>query len=174
VGRGRFPWTIGAGGLDEVEAHDGDRRLAVIGAADGRLYRRHRGEYHRRDQSRRSIAWRAVVAADCRRGGVASIPPDPVAEARTEMAQAIVNPEELRRFAARLKQFNNEMMTQLTTLHGQLSGLGQSWRDREHDKFVEEFEQTLQVVKRFVDSTNQHIPFLLRKAERIEEYLQQR
>jgi len=57
------------------------------------------------------------------------------------MAQAIVNPEDLRRFAARLKQFNNEMMTQLTTLHGQLSGLGQSWRDREHDKFVEEFEQ---------------------------------
>jgi uncharacterized protein YukE len=127
-----------------------------------------------RNKSRRCVAWRAVVAADGRRGGVAWIPPVPVAEARPEMAQAIVNPEELRRFAARLKQFNNEMMTQLTTLHGQLSGLSQSWRDREHDKFVEEFEQTLQVVKRFVDSTNQHIPFLLRKAERIEEYLQQR
>src|SRR5262249_14384825 len=99
----------------------------------------------------------------------------PVAEARSEMAQqAIVNPEELRRFAGQLKRFNNEMLTELTTLHGQLSGLGQTWRDREHDKFVEEFEQTLQVVKRFVDATNQHIPFLLRKAERIEEYLQQR
>ena len=90
------------------------------------------------------------------------------------MAQAVVNPEELRRFAAQLKRFNNEMITQLTTLHGQLAGLGQTWRDREHDKFCEEFEQTLQVVKRFVDSTNQHIPFLLRKAERIEDYLQQR
>ena len=90
------------------------------------------------------------------------------------MAQAVVNPEELRRFAAQLKRFNNEMITQLTTLHGQLSGLGQTWRDREHDKFLEEFEQTLTVVKRFVDATNQHIPFLLRKAERIEEYLQQR
>ncbi len=90
------------------------------------------------------------------------------------MSQAIVNPEELRRFAARLKQFNNEMIAQLTMLHGQLAGLGQSWRDREHDKFVEEFEATLQVVKRFTDSTNQHIPFLMRKAERIEEYLQQR
>ena len=90
------------------------------------------------------------------------------------MAQAVVNPEELRRFAAQLKRFNNDMITQLTTLNGQLAELSQSWRDREHDKFVEEFEQTLQVVKRFVDSTNQHIPFLLRKAERIEEYLQQR
>ena len=38
------------------------------------------------------------------------------------MSQAIVNPEELRRFAARLKQFNNEMIGQLTTLHGQLAG----------------------------------------------------
>ena len=81
------------------------------------------------------------------------------------MAQAIVNPEEIRRFAARLKQFNNELLNQLTVLHGQLSGLGQSWRDREHDKFVEEFEETMQVMKRFVDSTNQHIPFLMRKAD---------
>ena len=59
------------------------------------------------------------------------------------MAQAIVNPEEIRRFAARLKQFNNDLMNQLTVLHGQVSGLGQTWRDREHDKFVEEFEQTM-------------------------------
>jgi uncharacterized protein YukE len=90
------------------------------------------------------------------------------------MSQAVVNPEEIRRFAARLKQFNNELLNQLTVLRGQLSGLGQSWRDREHDKFVEEFDQTMQVIKRFVDSTNQHIPFLLRKADRADEYLQQR
>ncbi len=90
------------------------------------------------------------------------------------MSQAIVNPDEIRRFAARLKQFNNDLMNQLTVLHGQLSGLGQTWRDREHDKFKEEFEATMQVMKRFVEATNQHIPFLLRKAERADEYLQQR
>ena len=90
------------------------------------------------------------------------------------MPQAIVDPGELRRFAVNLKQFNNELLSQMTVLHGQLMGLGQSWRDREHDKFVEEFEQTLQVVKRFVEATNQHVPFLMRKAERVEEYLQQR
>ena len=38
----------------------------------------------------------------------------------------LYNPEELRRFAARLKQFNNEMISQLTTLHGQLAGLSQT------------------------------------------------
>jgi uncharacterized protein YukE len=90
------------------------------------------------------------------------------------MAQAIVNPDELRRFAQNLKRFNSDLTNSMGALHGQLSGLGSSWRDREHDKFVEEFEQTMQVIARFVDATNQHIPFLLRKAERIEDYLQQR
>ena len=90
------------------------------------------------------------------------------------MAQAIVNAEELRRFAVNLRRFNNDLLNQMTAVHGQLVGLGQTWRDKEHEKFVEEFEQTLTVMKRFVEATNQHVPFLLRKAERVEEYLQQR
>jgi uncharacterized protein YukE len=90
------------------------------------------------------------------------------------MAQAVVNPDDLRRFAANLRQFNNELLNQMTVVHGQFAGLGQTWRDKEHQKFAEELEQTLQVLKRFVEATNQHVPFLLRKAERIEEYLQQR
>jgi uncharacterized protein YukE len=90
------------------------------------------------------------------------------------MGQAVVNPDDLRRFATQLRQFNNELMGQMTMIHGQLIGLGQTWRDREHDKFLEEFENTLTTVKRFVDATNEHVPFLLRKAERVEEYLQQR
>lgn len=90
------------------------------------------------------------------------------------MPQAIVDPAELRRFAQNLKRFNDELQNQMAVLHGQLVGLSQSWRDREHDKFVEEFEQTMMVVGRFVEASNQHIPFLVRKAERVEEYLQQR
>jgi uncharacterized protein YukE len=90
------------------------------------------------------------------------------------MAHAIVDPEELRRFAHNLKQFNNELHGRMLVLHGQLVNLGSTWRDKEHDKFAEEFEQTLQVVKRFIEAANQHIPFLLRKAERVDEYLQQR
>ena len=90
------------------------------------------------------------------------------------MAQAIVDPAELRRFAMNLKRFNNELQGQMAALHGQLSGLAQTWRDREADKFAEEFEQTMVAISRFIDASNDHIPFLMRKAERIEEYLQQR
>ncbi len=90
------------------------------------------------------------------------------------MSQANVDPAELRRFAQNLRQFNNDMQNRMTVLNGQLQNLGSSWRDREHDKFVEEFEQTVQVVGRFLEATEQHIPFLMRKAQKIEEYLQQR
>jgi hypothetical protein len=32
----------------------------------------------------------------------------------------------------------------------------------------------VRTIAKFVDLSNRHIPFLLRKAERVEEYLQQR
>jgi len=59
-------------------------------------------------------------------------------------------------------------------LHGQMTALGDTWRDKEHEKFSQEFDQTMLVIKRFVEAANLHIPFLIRKAERVEEYLQQR
>ncbi len=90
------------------------------------------------------------------------------------MPQAIVDPGELRRFAQNLKRFNDELQNQMTMLSSQLQGLSSTWRDKEHDKFVEEFQQTMAVVGRFIDAANVHIPFLLRKAERVEDYLQQR
>ena len=90
------------------------------------------------------------------------------------MPQAIVDPAELRRFAHNLKQFTNELHNQMLVLHGQLVGLGDTWRDQEHEKCVQEFEQTMQVLGCFVENADLHIPFLLRKAERVEDYLQQR
>ena len=90
------------------------------------------------------------------------------------MAQANVDPGELRRFALQLKHFNGELQAQMQSLHGQLSALSQSWRDREHDKFAEEFEETMHAIARFVEASDQHVPFLLRKADRAEEYLRQR
>jgi uncharacterized protein YukE len=90
------------------------------------------------------------------------------------MPQAIVDPSELRRFAQTLKKFNAELQHALAVLHGQLSGLGDTWRDQEHVKFVQEFDETLRVMQKFSAAADVHIPFLLRKAERIEEYLSQR
>ena len=90
------------------------------------------------------------------------------------MPKAIVDPAELRRFAHSLKHFSDELSHQAAVVQSQFAGLGDTWRDQEHEKFAEEFAQTMQVLAHFVETANQHIPFLMRKAERIDEYLQQR
>lgn len=90
------------------------------------------------------------------------------------MPQAIVDPEDLRRFAHSLKNFTNDLQQSMSVLHGQLLALGNTWRDKENEKFRQEFEQTMLVMKRFMEAANLHIPFLLRKAERVDEYLKQR
>ena len=90
------------------------------------------------------------------------------------MAQAIVDPAELRRFAQSLKKFNSELEDRLASLASQLGALSTTWRDQENRKFAEQFEQHMKIMARFIEASNEHIPYLMRKAERIEEYLQQR
>lgn len=90
------------------------------------------------------------------------------------MAQAIMDPEEVRRFAEELKRFNTEIQNRLASLQARFAALGDTWQDQEHVKFADEFRQTLKALKKFIEVSNQHTPYLLRKAQRIEEYLNQR
>jgi uncharacterized protein YukE len=90
------------------------------------------------------------------------------------MPRAVVDPVDLRRFAQALKHFNNELQSGMAALQGQFAGLADTWRDQEHEKFAREFADTMLVINRVVEAATHQIPFLLRKAERIEEYLQQR
>jgi uncharacterized protein YukE len=90
------------------------------------------------------------------------------------MSQAIANPEDLRRFAVELKQFHSQLRESSARLQGQFVRLGDTWRDQEHQKFAQEFQQTMRVLGQFMRVADEHIPFLLRKAQRLEEYLRQR
>lgn len=90
------------------------------------------------------------------------------------MPQAIANPEELERFARNLKQFNAQLRDTTSRLQGQFAGLGDTWRDQEHQKFAQEFEQTMRVLQNFMRTADAHIPFIQRKAQRIRDYLAQR
>lgn len=90
------------------------------------------------------------------------------------MAQAIMDPEEVRRFADELRRFNADLQDRLSSLQARFAALGDTWQDQEHMKFADEFKQTLKSVRRFVELSNQHAPYLLKKAQRIEEYLNQR
>jgi len=90
------------------------------------------------------------------------------------MAQAIMDPEQVRRFAEDLKRFNSDLQDKMVSLQARFAALSDTWQDQEHVKFAEEFKQTLKALKKFVDISNQHTPYLLRKAQRIDEYLNQR
>ena len=89
------------------------------------------------------------------------------------MAQAIMDPEQVRRFAEELKRFNSDVQDRVGSLQARFAALGDTWQDQEHAKFAEEFKQTVKALKKFVEVSNQHAPYLLRKAQRIEEYLNQ-
>src|SRR5690606_23869306 len=93
---------------------------------------------------------------------------------RNNMPQAIIDPEEVRRFADELKRFNSDLQNRLTLLQARFASLADSWQDQEHAKFAEEFKQTMKAFKKCTEISHQHTPYLLRKAQRIEEYLNQR
>lgn len=90
------------------------------------------------------------------------------------MSKAIMDPEEVRRFAKELKHFNAGLRQGMTLLEARFKALGDSWQDQEQQRFAEEFSQTMRALKKFVEVSNEHTPFLLRKAQRIEDYLEQR
>jgi WXG100 family type VII secretion target len=90
------------------------------------------------------------------------------------MPQAIGDPEELERFARSLKQFNANLNNSMSQLNGQFNHLGSTWRDQEHARFAQEFEQTMRTMRRFIQEAERHIPILQRKAKSLREYLNQR
>ena len=90
------------------------------------------------------------------------------------MAQAIMDPEEVRRFAKELKRFNDDTLNKASSLQARFAALGATWQDQEHEKFAEEFLTTMKVIRKFIEISEKHTPYLMRKAQRIEEYLDQR
>jgi uncharacterized protein YukE len=90
------------------------------------------------------------------------------------MSQAIADPEEIDRFARSLKQFDGDLSSRMTQLKSQFAQLGDTWRDQEHARFAQEFQQTMVVLERFIRDAEVHIPLLTRKASVLRDYLNQR
>lgn len=89
------------------------------------------------------------------------------------MARANVDPAELRRFPRDLSRFNSELETLTSGLHARLVALERTWNDQEQRRFTQEFEQTTKMLARFLETSGQHVTFLMNKARHIEDYLQQ-
>jgi uncharacterized protein YukE len=87
------------------------------------------------------------------------------------MPQAIADSDHLREFAANLKRYNELVTDATATLEAQFVQLGETWRDQTQVKFAEEFEQTVRIIRQFQEVSEEHIPYLLKKAEKIDDFL---
>ena len=88
------------------------------------------------------------------------------------MPQAVVDPDELRQFAMKLKKFNTELHDRLISLNNDMTALSATWRDQEHKRFSEQFDEHLKLMARFLEVSERHVPYLARKADQIDDYLQ--
>ena len=90
------------------------------------------------------------------------------------MVQAIVDPQELRKFANNLRQFSSALKDLTSRAKSQFGHLGQTWRDQEYQKFKQEFDQTIAALNRFIPMAENYAAHLNRKAEPVEAYLGRR
>ncbi len=56
------------------------------------------------------------------------------------MAQARMDPEQVRRFAEELKRFNTDLQQNMASLQARFAALSDTWQDQEHAKFAGEFQ----------------------------------
>lgn len=87
------------------------------------------------------------------------------------MPQAIVDPDELRDFVASLRRYTDLVSNATSALQSQFDQLAQTWRDQEQVKFANDFEETVRAIRKFQEASEEHIPFLERKAGEIDQYL---
>lgn len=87
------------------------------------------------------------------------------------MPQAVVDPEEVRQFARNLKKFTNDLRDRLTVVNNHLTALGGTWRDQEHRKFVDRFDDHTKHLVKFLEENDVHVRYLMKKADQIDEYL---
>lgn len=88
------------------------------------------------------------------------------------MPQAVVDPDELRQFALKLRKFNTDLRDRLVSLTNDMAALSSTWRDQEHKRFAEQFDEHIKLMARFLELSERHVPYLARKADQIDEYLQ--
>ncbi len=87
------------------------------------------------------------------------------------MAKAVVDPEELARFVAALKRFNQSTRDEIALVQRQFKRLGETWQDQEQARFAENFEAMVRVYGKFLEESERQVPQLARKAEAIRDYL---
>lgn len=89
------------------------------------------------------------------------------------MAQVHGNPAEMRKFAASLRKFTQDLDSATRRIDQASKQVGSSWNDQEYRKFMQEWQQTVQGMRRFISEAPRYEQHVTKKAQALEAYLKQ-
>lgn len=87
------------------------------------------------------------------------------------MAQAIGDPEEIRRFSNTLEHYLNTVEEETGRLNSAFEQLGESWQDQQRASFEETYKQLINALQNFKENASEQIPHLRTMAEDLSTYL---
>lgn len=90
------------------------------------------------------------------------------------MPQIIVDPSEMRKFEAALRELQVEIDARRTQLEGQITDVRSFWDDEKYQQFLRKSEELMLQVQYFSKLCDQYCEYLMRKASAAEAYLQGR
>ena len=87
------------------------------------------------------------------------------------MPKAIVDPHELRNFAATLSATVEHLRGKQSQVSQSFSSLHDHWRDKKYTDFNRVFADSMGQLNMFLNSADQYAGYLRKKAEKAERYL---
>jgi uncharacterized protein YukE len=87
------------------------------------------------------------------------------------MTQAIVDPDEVRRFATLLQEMAAYVHDRKTHVKSSFNELHSVWRDQKYSQFDKVFEESVTRLDQFLRSAQLYADYLKRKAGIVDEYL---
>lgn len=86
------------------------------------------------------------------------------------MAQIYVNPEEIDSFVSELYRYLEDIDNSTASINMAFANLANSWQDEKRVEFEEEFNELLNFLHHFKESTQEKIAHLQRLSEAAKEY----
>lgn len=89
---------------------------------------------------------------------------------RKSMAQIIVNPDELRNFAAALEQYVTNIDEETGRIGSAFNVLGETWKDDKHAQFENDFNELQAQITAFKNMASEYAPYLYSLAASLDPY----
>lgn len=90
------------------------------------------------------------------------------------MAKAILDPEELQRFATYLDRNSSDIRGQKTAMLAAFARLSETWRDEKYARFDASFVEAMKMLELYLRQSEQYASFCKQKAARAQRYLDNR